>query len=168
MSVHSHARTGLASRIRWHRRLAVTGDGALLVLNVIRISQWRGYKGALRRHVDEWGYEVCEHLIIRRRHPGDLPIQIPEFAGEGQYFACGITFGSCTFCLTDYSVDIDWRGAKKRCGIVVRVYRGLGDCRSPFTWEWRSMSDLYAGEELRSARGMEHGPGCVREMWDAC
>jgi hypothetical protein len=51
----------------------------------------------------------------------------------------------------------------------VLVHRGLGDCRTPLNWHWRTISTLYSADsagELRSACSPDHRPGSVRCQWD--
>lgn len=151
-----------AQSIHYIRAVAVTSQHArifrdkLLVLSVMSIRGRQGDAEMLRRHIDNYGNSVCKHLAI-----GNIPMQLSEVAksgtAPGQFLVCGPTFGSCTYCLTDYSIEISWQGERKGYNIELHVYRGLGDCRTPFNWHWPSILDH--GEELRSVHSPDDRPG---------
>ena len=138
----------------------------LLVLSSMHL---QGKSALLRNCIDSYGDAVCKHLPLSQGFPGFSPMQLPELAKKGnapgQFLACGPAFRSCTFCPTDYTINIAWKGEKKECNIKVLVYRGLGDCRTPSDWHWRTMSTLYPDEELSSAYSLYHQPGSVRDQW---
>jgi hypothetical protein len=48
----------------------------------------------------------------------------------------------------------------------VLVYRGLGDCRTPFDWHWRAMSTRDSAEGVRAAYSPDHRPASVRVQWN--
>jgi len=132
------------------------------------LSRERGDAKTPRKRNDEMSYSVCEHLTLSEGHgPKFLPIQIPELAKDeatpSLFRPCNQSFGSCTLCLTDYSIDISWRGERKEYVIEVRIYRQLGDCRSPNDWSWCTMSTRRTDEEPRTAGPEEHRPGVVRD-----
>jgi hypothetical protein len=158
---------GVVSSVTQHARIF---NDQLLVLSVISMTHLRGDSVLLRSHLDSHGHSVCEHLVLRKEWSEYAPMQLPELAKKGtepsQFLACVPAFGSCTFCLTDYSINILWQDARKGYNIEVLVYRGLGDCRTPFNWHWRTISTRFTTEELRSAYSSGHRPGCVRGQWN--
>lgn len=147
----------------------IFGD-ELLVLTVISMTQLRGDLVLLRSHVESFGGSVCQHLTISQRSPVCIPIQFPELAkkgnASGSFPACGPMYGSCTSCLTYYSINITWQGLEKGYSIEVLVYRGLGDCRTPESWYWRTMARWDPSEKSRSAYSPHNPPGSIRDRWD--
>jgi hypothetical protein len=145
-------------------------DDQLLVLSVESMSHSQGDSTSLRSHIDSFGHIVCEHLTLAEGWPDRAPIQLPELAKDettpSLFLTCDQAFGSCTFCLTDYSINISWQGERKGYAIEVSIHRQLGDCRSPFNWSWHTMSTLQTEEEPRTAYPLEYGPGCVRDRWN--
>jgi hypothetical protein len=145
-------------------------DDKLLLLSVKTISHSRGHSKTLRGYVDSLGHRVCRHFTLWKGHYHYAPVQLPELARDTnalRYFApCNQSLGSCPFCLTDYCVDISWRGIRKGYFIKVLVYRQIGDCRSPFDWSWRSMTTLQTVDEPRTAHPLEYGPGIVVDRWN--
>lgn len=145
-------------------------DDKLLVLSVKTMSHSRGDSKTLRDYVDSLGHTACRHLTLDKGSPHYAPVQLPELAKDktapGHFAPCDQSFGSCTFCLTDYCIDISWRGRRKGYIIKVSVYRQLGDCRSPFDWSWRSMATLQPVDEPRTAYPLEYRPGIIRDRWN--
>ncbi|KAF1950756.1 hypothetical protein CC80DRAFT_554111 [Byssothecium circinans] len=145
-------------------------DDKLLVLLVRTLYHSRGDSKTLRGYVDSRGNSACKHLTLRKGCPDFAPLQLPELAKDKttpDHFApCDQSFGSCTFCLTDYCIDISWRGKKKGYAIKVSSYHQLGDCRSPFDWSWRTISTRLTNEEPRTAYPVEYRPGSVRDRWN--
>ncbi|KAH7390850.1 hypothetical protein DE146DRAFT_618846, partial [Phaeosphaeria sp. MPI-PUGE-AT-0046c] len=158
---------GVVSSATQHVRIF---NDQLLVLSVISLTHLRGDSVSLRSHVDSYGHSVCEHLTLSQGCPNSVPIQLSELAEKGnepsKFMACGPAFGSCTFCLTDYSINITWQGARKGYNIEVVVHRGLGDCRTPFNWHWRTISTRDSAEELRSEHSPDYRPGSIRDQWN--
>jgi hypothetical protein len=158
---------GVVKSVSQHARIF---NDQLLVLSVISMTDLRGEWVLLRSHLDSHRHTVCNHLTLSQECPNLAAIQLPELATKGtapsQFLACGPAFGSCSFCLTDYSISILWQGARKGYNIEVLVYRGLGDCRTPFNWHWRTLSTRFTAEELRSAYSPDHRPGSVRDQWN--
>jgi hypothetical protein len=163
---YSHS-DGVVNSVSQHARIF---NDQLLVLSVISMMHLRGESVSLRSHIDSYGHSVCEHFTLSQGCPNSVPIQLPELAKKGnapgQFLACGPAFGSCTFCLTDYSINVVWQGARKGYNIEVIVYRGLGDCRTPFNWHWRTISTRYPAAELRSAYSPDYRPGSIRDQWN--
>ncbi|KAH8714856.1 hypothetical protein GQ44DRAFT_776020 [Phaeosphaeriaceae sp. PMI808] len=158
---------GVKNLVSQHARIF---NNQLLVLSVISSTHLRGDSVLLRSHIDSYGHSVCEHLNLRQGDPDSVPMQLPELAKKGnapgQFLACGPTFGSCTFCPTDYSINILWQGKRKGYKIEVLVYRGLGDCRTPFSWHWRTLSTQCWDEEPMPVYSPDHRPGSVRDQWN--
>lgn len=102
--------------------------------------------------------------------PGYAPVQLPELAEDkttsDHFTPCDQSFKFCTFCLTDYCIDISWRGRRKGYFTKVSDYRHLGDCRSPFDWSWRAMTSRETVGEPRTAYLPKYRPGIVREIWN--
>lgn len=161
----------------------------LLLMTGMSYAHAKGDAVALRLHIDSHAGEVCQHLTLTTlgsrgvpmEFPTELPamawrqipLQLPELAKKGnepgQFLACGPSFGSCVFCLTDYSITIRWLGERKGYKIEVFVYRRLGDCRTPFDFHWRSVSPVRLREEFRSTHSPDDRPGSVRDQWNkAC
>lgn len=171
LDVRARPRTfasGVASSVAQQARIS---NDQLLVLSVISIAHRRGDLVPLRSHIDLYGHPVCTHLELSQTHSDYGPAQLPELVEKGQapshFMACSSVFGSCTVCMTDYGIDISWHGAKKGVEIEVRVYRALGDCRSPFDWYWRTVSTRESGELPRSVWSLVDGPGSIRNWWNA-
>lgn len=158
---------GVVNSVSQHARIV---DDRLLVLSVMSMSHSRGNSTSLRSHIDSMGHSVCEHLVLGEGCPDYAPMQLPELIKDkttpNPFIPCDQAFGSCTFCLTDYSVDISWQGERKGHVIEVFIYRQLGDCRSPFDWSWHTMSTLQTKEEPRTAYPLEYRPGYVRDQWN--
>jgi hypothetical protein len=162
----SHHPNGVVISVTQHARIS---NDHLLVLSAISITHSRGDSVSLRRYIDDFGHALCRHVRIWRDLPDSFPIQLPELAkrtGQSQFLASGPAFGSCTLCPTDYTITIKWQGPKKGFNIEVLVYRGLGGCRTPFSWHWRTNTWLYPREELRSVYSPDCRPGSIREQWD--
>lgn len=158
---------GVAWSVAQHARIS---NDQLMVHSVISMAHPRGDSAALRAHIGEYGPPVCQHLTFKKRYLDTIPMQLPQLALKGgdlpsDFQACGPEFGSCTFCVTDYSIEVKWQGVKKGYCIEVLVYRGLGDCRTPFNWHWRTITTRDSGEGIRSAQSLDYGPGRIREKW---
>ena len=147
-------------------------DDKLLVLSVKTLSYSQGDSKTLRSYVDSHGHEVCEHLTLTKECTDYIYAsrQLPELAMDrttaGHFTPCDQSFGSCAFCLTDYCIDISWRGRRKGCLIKISVYRQLGDCRSPFDCSLRIMTTSRRVEEPRTAYPLEYRAGIVRDRWN--
>lgn len=145
-------------------------DDQLLVLSVTSIFHSRGDSIALRRRIDSFGPPVCTHLSLSNECPNSSPMQLPELARDktvpGQFSPCNQVFRSCSFCLTDYSIDISWQGERKGYVIDVTIHCQPGDCRSPFDWRWHTITTRCTKEDLRRERPLEYRPGCVRDRWN--
>lgn len=158
---------GVVESVSQHARIV---DDQLLVLFVKSISHSRGDSTSLRSHINSMGHSVCEHLTLAEGCPDYAPIQLPELAKDtttpSLFLPCDQAFGSCTFCLTDYSINISWQGERKGYVVEVFIYCQLGDCRSPFGWSWHTMSTLQTEEEPRTAYPLDYRPGYVRDRWN--
>jgi hypothetical protein len=145
-------------------------DDKLLLLSVKTMSHPRGDSKALRNYVDSRMRPACNHLTLSKGRPNNAPVQLPELVKNkttpARFAPCDQSFRSCAFCLTDYCIDISWRGTKKGYIIKAYVYRQLGDCRSPFDWSWRTMTTLQTVEEPRTAYPLEYRPGIIRDRWN--
>ncbi|KAF7673569.1 hypothetical protein GT037_008184 [Alternaria burnsii] len=162
----SHHPNGVVISVTQHARIS---NDHLLVLSAISLTHSRGDSVSLRRYIGDFGHALCRHVSIWRDLPDSFPIQLRELAkrtGQSQFLASGPAFGSCTLCPTDYTITIKWQGPKKGFNIEVLVYRGLGGCRTPFSWHWRTNTWLYPREELRSVYSPDCRPGSIREQWD--
>jgi len=140
-------------------------DDKLVVLAVKTLYHSRGDSKRLREFIESQGHAACRHLTLATGLPHGAPVQLPELAKNKtapQYFApCHLSLRSCTFCLTDYCIEISWRGERKGHVVKVSSYRLLGNCRSPFDWVWRSMVTFGAVHEPRMAY-----PGMVIDTWN--
>ena len=145
-------------------------DNKLLVSSTKTFSHPRGDLKALRNYIETWAPGACPHLSLGRESPHRVPTQLPELAKDKTaplYFApCDQSLGSCAFCMTDYCIDISWRGRRKGCIIKVSLYYQLGDCRSPHDWAWRSMTTLGTMDDLRTMYPPQHRHGIVRDKWN--
>jgi hypothetical protein len=162
----SYHPNGVVTSVTQHARIF---NDHLLVLSAISTTHSRGDSVSLRRHIDNLGHSLCRHVGLCRGLPERPHMQLPELAkrtGHGQFLASGPAFGSCTLCPTDYTITVQLQGPKKGFSIEVLVYRGLGDCRTPFSWHWRTNTWLYPREELRSVYSPDCRPGSIREQWD--
>jgi hypothetical protein len=158
---------GVVVSVSQHARIV---DDQLLVLTVISMSHSRGDSASLRNRIDSLGHSVCSHLTLQEGYPDGASVQLPELAKDRStpnlFQPCTKAYGSCTSCLTDYNVDISWKGEKRGFGVKVFIYRQLGDCRSPFDWSWRTISDLRPKEDPRTARSLFYERGYVRDQWN--
>ncbi|KAF2650759.1 hypothetical protein K491DRAFT_608210, partial [Lophiostoma macrostomum CBS 122681] len=79
----------------------------------ISLRHSRGASTSLRNHLDIMGDPVCAHLTLSEGCPEYAPLQLPELAKDettpSLFVPCDQAFGSCAFCLTDYSIDISWQ-----------------------------------------------------------
>jgi hypothetical protein len=145
-------------------------DDQLMVTFVNTMHHSHGEPTMLRRHIYYAGQPICTHLTLAHSSPTCAPIRIPELARDGTtsslFIPCHQTFGSCSVCLTNYSIEISQKDEERGYVIEVQVYRQLGDCRSPLAWSWRTTSIRHAEEEPRKAYEAEYRPGCVRDRWN--
>jgi hypothetical protein len=145
-------------------------DNQLLMLSRLSASHPQGDSMSLRRSVNFWGPRVCEHLILEKRYPNYIPMQLPEIAEEEHsptpFSLCDQSLGSCASCMTDYNISISWQSERKGYIIELSIYRQLGDCRSPFAWSWHSMTVVGRQEEPRITYLSDNQPGCVRDQWN--
>ena len=159
---------GVFQSMSRHARIV---DDQLLVLSVVSMHHSRGDAISLRDRVDSKGHFLCKHLGLSDFHSSYGQVQLPELskneAGARPFSTCDQTFGSCTVCLTDYSIEISWKMKEKGYVIDVLSYRQLGDCRSPFHWSWHTMSTITTNEDRRTVRPLEYRPGCVRNRWNS-
>jgi hypothetical protein len=163
----SHHSDGVVKSMSQQARIV---DDQLLVLSIGSIFHARGDSTSLRSHIDSLGHPVCEHFTIAEGWLDHAPMQLPELVKDettpNLFLPCDKAFGSCTFCLTDYTIDISWQGEKNGFVVKVSIYHQLGDCRSPFEWPWHTISTRRTKEELRMAHPLKHGPGHVRDQWN--
>jgi hypothetical protein len=121
-------------------------DDKLMLQSCIRISHPKGDSTSLRVSINTRGPRVYQHITLAKGRSFLTPMQLPELAlgrsTPNLCLPCDLSFESCAFCLTDYSVNISWRGKKKGYVIKVWSFRQLGDCRSPSAWSWHSMSTM--------------------------
>jgi hypothetical protein len=161
---------GLSNSVTQEARIV---DDQLLILSLISWSHSKGDSKFLKDRMNFVGHSVCPHLTLGTGFVDHAPRQLPELAHDNTtsrpFTPCEQSRGSCTVCLTDYSIDITWRGEKKGFLIQVAVFRQLGDCRSPFDWVWHNSSTMYPKQEGRMARTVnseKYRPGCVRDRWN--
>ncbi|KAH7371569.1 hypothetical protein BKA66DRAFT_444026 [Pyrenochaeta sp. MPI-SDFR-AT-0127] len=144
-------------------------EDQLLFLSVTTMCHSRGDSRTLRNYVDSKGHLVCRHLTQSNRYSDCLPMQLPELAKDKitpeHFAACHQSLRSCPICLTDYCIDISWRGRRKGYVIKVSIYRLLGDCRSPFSWSWSNMATWQGVDEPRIKFPIQYRPGIVRDTW---
>lgn len=155
------------------RRVRIVDD-QLLLLATISLSHPKGDTAFLRRYLDlkRWEHRVCPHITMGDDCSDYGSVQVPELvkpeATSEHFQPCNQGLGSCPFCLTDYAIDITWQGDRKGYLINVLIYSQLGDCRSPFAWQWLTMSTSYLVRDaqiVRKDRAVDYGPGCVRALW---
>jgi hypothetical protein len=141
-------------------------DDKLLFRSVRNLSHSRGNFKALRSYIDSTSCHVCEHLSPERGRPDIGRLQLPEMAMDNltsdHPTPHNDSVRSCPICLTDYCISI-WQD-RKGCFIKIFTYRQLGDCRSPFDWNWRIMRGLQLEFEKPRERTLER-PGIVRDRW---
>lgn len=157
---------GVESSISHHARIV---KNQLLIMTVMSMVHIKGSSTSLMSYVNKWGNRVCERLTLGEAYDDFFPRQIPELVrrdASKRSMACNPSFRSCALCPTDYSIEILWQGARQGYRIEVLVYRGLGDCRTPFNWHWSTLSIHHAGEQPRSAHWPDLKPGSVRDQWN--
>lgn len=123
----------------------------------------------LRQVIDVQGGDICHHLTISAFPIRGVIAQLPELVNWSTlgYFApCSQSYGSCPSCPTDYCIDITWHGTRMGYKIQVRAYRQVGDCRSPFSWDWAAFTELRPRQKPRSLFPLEYGPGSIRDRWN--
>jgi len=121
--------------------------GELLVVSDLTVSHPLGNSKRLRDYINaSIGVDICRHITLSKYgRPWDGRSQLPElYEGlSSDYFAtCTESFHSCSICLTDYRIDISWRGRLRGYMIKVRTYRLLGGCRSYDDWSWRILTGV--------------------------
>lgn len=122
-------------------------------------------------------YAVPQRTRIQELAPSDYPTYSHALA------ECRDAQGSCTVCLTDYSVTINQtkssedssETAKESWDIIIIAYHQLGPCRSQFDWKWLTyatelptLSKQNMDTSLLGKR-CENGPyarGAVQARWD--
>jgi hypothetical protein len=159
---------GVVKTVTQHARII---NGQLYILSVISMSHSRGDSVLLRDQINKTNTSVCPHLTMASTSwPGYAPSQLPELvensAAPSRFQLCQQAFGSCVFCLTDYNIEISWQGTKKGHVVKVFVYRRLGDCRSPFDWNWRARLALLTNERPRLEQSLDYKLGYVRDQWN--
>jgi len=146
----------------WHARII---NDQLMLSSVYTIFNRQGDAKALREFIDSSGPGLCRHLCTKSWAGYDVR-RIPELtmgSSPPDYFAsCTGSIKSCTVCMTDYCIDIDWHGRAKGWIIKIVTYRQLGTVRSPFDWNWYVMVEFGPLDVLRSSR---YRPGIVRHIW---
>jgi hypothetical protein len=162
-----HHLHGFVEKASQHARIV---DDHLLVSSAITMYHSRGDSSLLRNRIEDMGDDICAHLTMARCWHLSATTQLPELvkdaAAPHEFRPCEQVIGSCILCLTDYRIDISWRGAKKGYVIKIFVYRQLGDCRSPFDWSWRARLDSQTERIPRTAYSPNYGPGYVRDQWN--
>ncbi|KAH6618834.1 hypothetical protein C7974DRAFT_318139, partial [Boeremia exigua] len=147
-------------------------DNQLLLLCITSYSHSNGNAALLRKHINHFRYSVCRHITVAPGSPDHGPVGVPELAepktASSHFSPCSQGLGSCSICLTDYTVDVTWQDDRRGYLITLSIYNQLGDCRSPSAWEWRTMASPYASRDeiLRKDRSVEYGLGCVRDRWN--
>ena len=84
----------------------------------------------------------------------------PEF-----FITCTQSVRSCVVCMTDYCIDITWYDVRKGWVIRSTTYLELGECRSPFDWNWHVMVHHGIHDAPRALDPLVRRPGIVRHMW---
>lgn len=126
LSYTLYSSDGVVNTVSQHARIVDC------LLSVKTMSHSRGDSTWLRSHIDYNGYFICSHLTLGDGWPDHAPRQLPELAKDeatpSPFLPCDQAFGSCTICLTDYSINIFWQGEKKGYVVKVFVYLQLGEC----------------------------------------
>jgi hypothetical protein len=156
---------GVVESLSQHARIL---DDELLVLSACSMSHSRGDPKLLRNHINTRLTRICAHITLMKgyRHYGPVPIS--ELAKDETtprlFLSYDQAFESCIFCLTDYSIC--WHGGKKGYALELRVYRQLGNCRSPFHWSWENMAHMRTQEtKPRTKYSLEYRVGYVKDKW---
>lgn len=153
-------------------RCARIVDNQLLLLQTISLSHTKGDTALIRQHFNSLQRRVCAHMTTAPGNPDYGPIGVPELAepkrASSRFSPCSHGLGSCSICLTDYSVDITWRGDRRGYSITVRIYSQVGECRSASAWEWRTMASSWVprDELLRIDQSAGYELGCLRDRWN--
>lgn len=151
-------------------------DNQLLIRATMTLSHPRGDVTALRKCIDTAGGDrrgLCSHIWLRRALYQGNPAQLPELVkndndhqSSEEFSLCSQAMGSCVFCLTDYSVSVEWQGKRKGYLIVITTHRQIGDCQSPHDWAWQTMTDTFTEGYSRRAHPAGYRQGYVRDRWN--
>lgn len=160
-----HPGPGLRQSSARHAR--IVGD-QLLVLRKITIYHKRGDSEYSSEYI-QWNISrLCWHLCIHNT-PGNFFVQVPELVIHADTSElcrpCERAVRSCSFCHTDYSINITWQGKRQGYVIELSIYRNLGSCRSRMDWSWLTMAKSTVNERFRIELGDEFGPGSVVDLW---
>jgi hypothetical protein len=160
-----HHPDGVVDTESRHARIV---DDQLLISSTTTKSRLYANSDSLKQHIDEMkSIRVCKHTLLAGSWPRYT--QLSKFVENADALSearrCGWTLRSCNFCLTDYSVSMSWKGAKK--GYVVKVFidRQLGDCRDPCDWSWRSQVQFPSSNTPRITVSDKYNLGYVRDQW---
>lgn len=75
--------------------------------------------------------------------------------------------GSCTYCLMDWEMAIEWEPRDDGCTVTTTIYYQLGSCRSPLEWKWNYfVGDRPPYESTQTRRSHGEANGAVKERWE--
>lgn len=143
-------------------------DNKLLNMRALNI---KGKCEGLQRYFRNISLRACYHLASEEKCCKGPPTQLPELK-EAQttpktFFPCYQSSRSCSVCLTDYCIDVI-PSLEGDFNIKLLIYNQLGECRSPYDWNWQSMTFYNVLQEAgpREAFQVEYGAGSIRDRWN--
>jgi hypothetical protein len=143
-------------------------DDKLMNMRVLNIN---GSYSGIRHYLEYPSRKPCGHLLLEQEYCKGTRVQLPELR-EGlttrrTFDPCYQSRGSCSVCLTDYCIDII-PGRKGNYNIRLLIYNQLGECRSPYDWEWQIMIAFYRLPKAgpRKAFPIEYGTGAIMDRWN--
>lgn len=158
----THPRDDLTSYREWEARII---DDQLMLSSIIRLGPLRDFEG-LRTAINAGLLSLCHHLTAEVLFPHhQIPMQI-ILGSQPDYFAQRLqSVNSCPICMSDYCIDIHWKGNGWIIDII--TYHMLGGIRSPWDWTWLAMAYFpdKAVEIPRHKQPSGNQPGIVRHMW---
>lgn len=137
---------------------------------------------SLRRIIDTGLYMICPHIRLQAGHPGQPVALRPPSPGAfdadslaisvtGPLFTeCEENHGSCTICLTDYTVNVRQRTSNAETGsrgweITITSYHQLGKGRSHSDWKWTLFTGATKLPPMLEAGSDPYAPGAVIAQW---
>ncbi|KAH8178637.1 hypothetical protein LIA77_00156 [Sarocladium implicatum] len=132
---------------------------------------------SMMKTLDEGSHDICHHITtkpIRRsfelltRVAGLVASEISQFLQQPGR----VVHGSCTRCLTDYTVEIIRKSRHSEAGVYYQVriqtYHDFGQFRSPEEWKWMVWRHVRLEDWIGEPRDVQlYPPGSVRLQYCA-
>lgn len=158
----THSRCCWTSSRDWEARII---DDQLMLSSTISLGPLRDSEG-LRTVIKTGLLSLCRHLTAEVLFPRHQISTQVILGSQPDHFAQRLqSVNSCPICMTDYCIDINWKGNGWTIEII--TYHMLGGIRSPWDWTWLAMAYFpdKAVQIPRHKQPSGHQPGIVRHIW---